>query len=343
MPNFTELFQSRYRDSLRFYKSFYDDLAEYGNPRKASHAFYFVPGLNGVPGQIRFALNSLVLAFGPEIYVRGLYLPEFSAKKPIWEKYTAENLEKKRSRIVRDLVDLCDRFEQLTVIVSSSGFYDFLAGFTRLSNTVIPSKIKLAWIACAPDWAESSIWEPVFYRLNGFQLNRDRWFAYPNHNWLAFINPECTVNKKWRFGKQRKVFFKNDLESRFYVWGLLWDYLSFGLYNRVIESNIECSRFPIDVDCAVMVATRDGYWMGKEKSQIDELILRYLSNPRILYRKTSHLWVTVPDNITAMILELHPESQAMYHRGHEKRDCFSGLTEGISKPSLQTRERINRF
>lgn len=308
MPYFTELFKSRYHDSLNYFRSFYDDIAEYGNPVKARRAFYFVPGFNGVPGQIRFALNSLVLAFGPEIYLRCLHLEDFSAKKPVWEKYTTESMERKRAIFVKDVVELCERFEHLTIIVSSSGFYEFLAAFTRLPDR-IQSRIKLAWIACAPDWSESSKWEPLFYALNGFNLNGRRWFAYPNHNWLSFINPECNTHQKWEFGEQRKIFYKNDLESRFHVFGLLWDYLSFDLYNWVTESNIEQSRFPIDIECAVMVATEDGYWLGRDRSEIEAVIDRYLSNAVILYRKTTHLWVTVPENITALIHALHPEAR----------------------------------
>ncbi|MCI0652942.1 MAG: hypothetical protein L0Y38_01465 [Methylococcaceae bacterium] len=306
MPYFTELFKSRYRDSLDFFRSFYDDIAEYGNPVKARHAFYFVPGFNGAPGQIRFALNSLVLAFGPEIYLRCLDSEDFSAKKPVWGKYTPQSMERKRAAFVKDIIELGERFEHLTVIVSSSGFYDFLAGFTQLPDSIKP-RIKLAWIACAPDRSEPSKWEPLFYALNGFTLNGHRWFAYPNHNWLSFINPECNANIKWAYGPQRKTFFKNDLESRFYVWGLLWDYLSFDLYNWVTGNNIGQSRFPIDIECAVMVATEDGYWLGKEKSEIESVVYRYLSNATILYRKTTHLWVTVPENISALIHALHPE------------------------------------
>jgi hypothetical protein len=306
MPYFTELFKSRYHDSIKFYKSFYDDIAEYGNPVKARYAFYFVPGFNGVPGQVRFALNSLVLSFGPDIYVRCLHLKEFAAARPVWDKYTRESMERKRNTFARDVEELCNKFEHLTIIVSSSGFYEFLAAFTRLPDNIKP-RIKLAWIACAPDWSERSKWEPVFYSMNGFTLNGHRWFAYPNHNWLAFINPECTTDKKWKFGPQRKTFFKSDLESRFYVWGLLWDYLSFDLYNWVTESNLEISCYPIDIDCAVMVATDDGYWLGKQKSEIETVINRYLSKAKILYRKTTHLWVTVPENITAITHALYPE------------------------------------
>jgi hypothetical protein len=215
-------------------------------------------------------------------------------------------MERKRVTFVNDVVGLCETFGRLTIIVSSSGFYEFLAAFTRLPDPV-KARIKLAWIACAPDWSEPSQWEPFFYALNGLTWKGHRWFAYPNHNGLSFINPECSANKKWAYGPQRKIFYKNDLESRFYVWGLPWDYLSFDLYNWVTASNIELSRYPIDVECAVMVASEDGYWMGKERSEIERVIHRYLSKPTILYRNTTHLWVTVPENITALIHALHPD------------------------------------
>lgn len=303
MPLLTDLFRTKYLESLHHYKSFYDDLYEYGNPKVTNHAFYFVPGFNGTPGQIRFALSSLVKFFGPHIYLRCLWVREFSAREPIWEKYTAERFEKKRAKLVADLIDLSERFEQISLIVSSSGFYEFLSAFHRIPGKCA-AKIRLAWIACAPPWSKPSPWEKVFYRLNGFHHNGHLWFAYPNHNWLKFVNGECTSDKKWRFGEQRKTFFKNDLESRFYVGGLMWDYLSFGCYNWVTENGLLASQYPLDLPAVVMVATDDGYWQGKPREEIDAVIHTYLTNTTILYRKATHLWVTVPENITAMIVAM---------------------------------------
>ena len=127
-----ELFKREYLASLGCFALFYDDFAEYGD-RDAPLAFYFVPGIDGVPGQVRFALPMLLRTVGPHIYVRSLHLEEFSAKRPIWEKFTPANVDKKRERIVADLDRLAGRHEKLFVMCSSSGFYDFLSAYGELS------------------------------------------------------------------------------------------------------------------------------------------------------------------------------------------------------------------
>ena len=86
-----EKFIDSYEKSLKTdYRYFYDDFDEYGN-RDASHAFYFIEGIGGVPGQIRFALPSLIRYFGTNIYIKSLHLKEFSSQEFIWNKYTLEN------------------------------------------------------------------------------------------------------------------------------------------------------------------------------------------------------------------------------------------------------------
>ncbi len=300
MPPLTDLFRRRYLESLDDYKSFYDDVSEYGSPAGKQRALYFVPGFNGVPGQIRFALPSLTRLLGGDLFVRCLHLPAFSARQPIWDKYTPGNVAAKRDKLIADLTELAEAFTEVFVFVSSSGFFDFLAAFSGLPAQV-PDKLRLVWVACAPDWAESSPWEPVFYRLNGFEHNGYSWFAYPNHNLLQFINRECSADKRWRLGRQKKTFFKNDLESRFALWGLLWDTISIGCYNWHTETNIGRSRFPIDIPAVVLVATEDGYWQGRSQDEIEAVIRKYLSDVDILYRRTTHLWVTVPENITATL------------------------------------------
>ncbi len=297
MPWLSDLFRRRYLDSLDDYKSFYDDLASYGNPAGGGDVFYFVPGFNGVPGQVRFALPSLTRLFGGDFHLRSLHHPAFSAREPIWDKYTPENVAAKRRQLVRDLTALCEMHDEVSVLASSSGFYDFLSAYHRFSEEV-RSKLRLIWIACAPDWAESSPWEPVFYKLNGFESGGFSWFCYPNHNALKFINNECSTDKKWRLGSQKKTFFKNDLESRFVVGGLLWDCVSIGCYNWHTATHIEHSSSPIDIPAIVMVATEDGYWQGKGRDEVERVVRRYLSDAEILYRPATHLWVTVPEHIT---------------------------------------------
>lgn len=306
----TDVFRNHYLESLTDYKSFYDDIHEYGNPNRGEKCIYFVPGYNGAAGQIRFAFPSFSAYYGPDIYVRSCYLKEFSARKPIWEKYTVENLRKRRQKIVTDLEELALRFREIDVITSSSGFFDFLAALTETPSQV-REKLKLAWVACAPDSSRSSPWESRFFKINGFEYDGHRWFSYPNHNVLKFLNPECNSLKKWQYGAQRKVFFKHDLESRFWLGGILWDYLSFSNYNWMNQKNVEISEYPIDLPSVVLVATEDGYWMGKSREVIEATIHKFIKAPEILYRKTSHLWVTVPENICATIHAV--EKQPLRH------------------------------
>ena len=303
MGLWTSDFTDCYLKSLQDYKSFYDDLSEYGNPNTTQNSFYFIPGFNGVPGQIRFALPSFTKTFGTDFYIRCLYLDEFSARLPTWEKYSRDTLEKKHSAIIADLASLSARYDEISVIVNSSGFYDFLAALPLIDGSV-RTKLKIAWIACAPDWAEKTIWEGFFYRINGFEQQSDRWFAYPNHNWISFINRECSADKKWRYGPQNKTFFKYDLESRFYCTGMLWAYTSVSLYNWVNAYNIGKAEFPVDIPTVVLVAEKDGYWSGKSEAEIATVINRYLTRSEVLFRDATHLWVTVPENLTAALERL---------------------------------------
>ena len=72
-------FKSRYFESLGFYKHFYDDIWQYGSEENPDKVFYFIPGINGTPGQIRFALPSIFKQYGPNIYIKCCYLEEFSS------------------------------------------------------------------------------------------------------------------------------------------------------------------------------------------------------------------------------------------------------------------------
>ena len=100
-------FREKYLRSLHDLRFFYDDVAEIGNAETAEHAFYFVPGINGTPGQMRFLLPSLIRVYGNNVYLKSLHLPEFSARVATWEKYTVENINRKLARLREDLCGVC--------------------------------------------------------------------------------------------------------------------------------------------------------------------------------------------------------------------------------------------
>lgn len=296
-----DLFKRRYLESLSHYKSFYDDIHEYGGERNARRVFYFVPGINGTAGQVRFILPSLFRKYGPRIYMRCCYLPEFSATRPIWEKYTLENVDRKRDAIVRDLNDLLSRHERVVVLVSSNGFYDFARACGALQDAAAAGRLRLLWGACAPDRFEGTLWESAFYPFNGFTYGGHRWAAYPNHNLLKVLNPETGTSFRWRHGVEKKTFFKTDLESRFVVFNLYWDYLSVGCFNAMQAHMVRDLDGPLDIESHVLVAAADGYWQGRTQDEITAVIDRYLSRRTVTFKDASHLWVAAPENITEIL------------------------------------------
>lgn len=133
----SENFIKSYEKSLKqVYRYFYDDFEEYGN-RDASHAFYFIEGIGGVPGQIRFAFPSIIKKWGTNVYIKSLHLKEFSAKEFIWNKYTLKNIEKKKEKIISDLNNLGKKYKRVTIITSSNGFYDFAFAYPKLSKELL--------------------------------------------------------------------------------------------------------------------------------------------------------------------------------------------------------------
>ncbi len=302
------LFKKRYFESLEFYKHFYDDISEYGNKENPSKVFYFIPGINGVPGQIRFILPSLYRRYGHDIYARCCFLPEFSATTPIWEKYTVENMDRKRATIVADLSALLSAYGDVTVVASSSGFYDFVHAYDALSDAAAVGRLKLVWGACAPDRFEPTRWEALFYPLNGFVHNGHRWVAFPNHNLLKVFNPEAATAFRWRHRAQRKSFFKVDLESRFVCFNLYWDYVSLGCFNEMMDHALRNARGPMDIEAHVLVAAKDGYWQGRSNDEIAAAIGRYVSPRSIIFKNTSHLWVVVPENVSELLDRLEDAS-----------------------------------
>jgi hypothetical protein len=138
----------------------------------------------------------------------------------------------------------------------------------------------------------------VFYRLNGFTLDGCRWAAVPNSNWLRWLNPETNTHLNWSHGFQRRVFFKEDIESRFHLGGLCWDYVSPECFSRGLELVTRAHREPLDVEAYVLAGTRDGYWYGTPPGSMKATLDRYLARQTVVMRPASHLWVVTPDHLT---------------------------------------------
>ncbi len=296
----SDKFENKYYESLNYYRFFYDDLNEYGNEEQADEAFYFIHGLDGSPGQIRFALPSLYRKLKNRFYIRSLYLSEFSATVPIWEKYTKENQNKREVQMCSDLNELSQKFNRVSVIASSTGFYDFLQAYPKLSKDTQQS-LQLLWVASAPDSVDDSFWEKLFFPLNGVKRNGFRYCALPNSNLLSFINPETRLTYNWKYGVQNKTFFKHDLESRFKIFGLSWTYVSSDCMNWLLPHCTENIKAPLDIKAYVLSATNDGYWQGKSITDMKNVINKYLSPQSMIWKDNSHLWVNIPENISELI------------------------------------------
>ena len=294
---FEQIFRRRYLESLRFYKYFYDDICVYGDPGTARRVFYFIPGFGGVAGQVRFIFPALHARYGNDFHLRCCHLPEFSASRPIWEKYTPANLDLKRRVIVDDVERLLERHGEVVILVSSNGFYDFVHAFDALAGAAAEGRLKLLWGACAPDRFDESAWEPLFFRLNGFIHDDHRWFAYPNHNLLKPINPETSTSHLWRLGRQAKTIHKIDLESRFVCFNLYWDYTSVGCFNAMLEHMLRGAREPLAIEAHVLVGAADGFWQGKGPDTVRAVIGKYLSNATVTFKPASHLWVMTPEHV----------------------------------------------
>jgi len=64
---------------------------------------------------------------------------------------------------------------------------------------------------------------------------------------------------------------------------------------------VENSKFPIDLKSYILVATDDGYWQGKSQNEIESHLTKYLTNKQVVYKKSSHLWLLMPENITEVL------------------------------------------
>ncbi|RYF36644.1 MAG: hypothetical protein EOO38_27405, partial [Cytophagaceae bacterium] len=255
-------FKAAYLTSLTSsFRSFYDDMHEYGNI-KANNCIYFIHGIDGSPGQIRFALPAASRFFHLDVYIKGLYTAEFSCRSPIWDKYTRANLDRKVAKITDDLTELALRFGKVSVFCSSNGFYDFYAAYPRLSADT-KAALTLCWVACAADHFDDTRWERIFFRLNGFVHGNNRWVALPNNNWLGWLNPEVPYRHRSKAGKPGKCFYKQDMESRFFSHGSLWSYFSLGCFNDCLDYLISQSCEKLTIPTYVLAAEYDGYWKNK--------------------------------------------------------------------------------
>jgi hypothetical protein len=297
---FASRFVSAYHRSLSDYRLFYDDIAELGNPSLAEHAFYYVPGISGSPGQMRFALPSLSRTFGPRVYMKGLDVAAFSAGLPIWDKYTVPNTERKLEQLRADLVALLDRFDRLVVVCSSNGMYDFLAAANAFAPGELESRVQLLWLSCAPDRYSPTVWERVFFPMNGIVVDGHRWFAYPNHDVLRVLNPETTSFLFWREGHQQRLVDKLDLESRFRCLGFDWDYISTSQLGEVARHVISQIARPWEAPVDTLIAADDGYWQGASEESVLTIIRRYVPHAHCAVRRGSHVGVVTPTNLTEL-------------------------------------------
>ena len=118
---------------------------------------------------------------------------------------------------------------------------------------------------------------------------------------MRFINPETTTSFKWRYGSQKKTFFKVDLESRFICFNLYWDYISVSGFNEMLAHMVRNVRGPIDVETRVLVAANDGFWQGRGRDDVMAAIERYVSPTTVTFKNASHLWVVAPENLTELL------------------------------------------
>jgi pimeloyl-ACP methyl ester carboxylesterase len=298
---FQSHFKKAYLNSLEHStRFFYDDFCEYGSYEHAKNALYFIPGINGTPGQIRFTFPSLMREFGQDTYIKCLYLPEFSATQPVWEKYTIENVEKKRQQIIKDITALLKRFDTLRVFCSSNGFYDFIAALSDIPKKD-QKRLRLYWAAAAPDRFHPNTWFNRFYKLNGFIHNNHRWAAFPNHNMLKWLNTETGLTHVFKHQGTSLKLYKHQLESRFKTCGTYWAYASIECFNDCLTYLLKKAKAPIDIPTRILVASADGYWNGFTTTEIEKTLQRYIKNPTFIFKPTSHLWVVRPDYLDDLV------------------------------------------
>ena len=98
-----------------------------------------------------------------------------------------------------------------------------------------------------------------------------------------------------------KTIYKHDIESRFRSYGLLWSYFSIDCFNEMLAIRTKHFNQPLDLPTYVLVAENDGYWNNASKTDVEQLVRKYIRNPDITYKNTSHLWVVMPDNLHSFL------------------------------------------
>ena len=196
------------------------------------------------------------------------------------------------------------RYGEVVVIVSSNGFYDFVAAWRAMNDASAAPRLTLLWGACAPDRFAELRWETLFFGLNGFTVIGHRWFAYPNHNLLRFINPEMSTSVTWRYEALRRTFYKIDLESRFVCFNLYWDYVSIGCFNAMLEHVATSAGGLLPIETHVLVAANDGFWQGRGEAEVRAVIGRHVVPKTVMLKNASHLWVATPEHATALLQRL---------------------------------------
>jgi hypothetical protein len=312
---FAPRFLNAYLDSLNDYRQFYDDIAEIGNPNVGEYGMYFVPGISGTPGQMRLALPSLTRVFGAQIAIKALFIPSFSARQPIWDKYTVENTDEKLARLRADLVALLERFDRIIVTCSSNGVYDFLAVASTFPPGELESRVELAWVACAPDKYQPTKWQKFFYPLNGVETHGYEWFAYPNHNALKRFNPEVVSSFPWREGHQQRWMEKADIESRFVCYGVKWAYVSTTQLGAIAQHVSSLITRPWNAPAEVLIAENDGYWQGIPHDTILATVHKYAPQAHCVFRPGSHLSVVNPTTLTELFTNVRTRLQP--HGAHD--------------------------
>ncbi len=302
-------FLDAYLRSLADYRAFYDDVAEIGDPRTSDLGMYFVPGISGVAGQMRMGLPSLARVFGTRMYMKSLFTPAFAASQPIWDKYTVPNTDEKLARLRDDLIAMLERFRRIMVVCSSNGLYDFLAVSSAFPAGELEERIDLAWVSCAPDHYKPTVWQNVFYPMNGVEAYGHPWFAYPNHNLLKVMNPEVAASNTWREGAQVRTVLKADVESRFWCMGLQWAYVSTAQLGDIARHVAQRITRPWEATAEVLIADNDGYWQGVSHAGIESVVRKYVPKANCAFRPGSHLGVVNPPTLTEVFTNIRSRSQ----------------------------------
>jgi len=141
-------------------------------------------------------------------------------------------------------------------------FMIFFAAMSSLS-TPIQSLLTVCWISYAPDHIEDTILERILFKFNDFEYNNHRWLALPNTSLLNWYNSEVSYKQLSKIQKPYKYFYKHDVQSRFYIYGMLWSYGSISCFNECMSYLVSQSSTKLTMPIHILAAQYDGYWQGK--------------------------------------------------------------------------------